>query len=99
MEHVVAGEGADLLVGGQAVLAHGTVVAQLPPQGRRAAERPHPEPPPAPRQPAAAVGLHGPETHADADEHGDAAHGHDGDGLPEVDVVVVGHVVVVPSHF
>jgi len=25
-------------------------------------------------------------------------HGHDGDGLPEVDVVVVGHVVVVPSH-
>jgi len=34
----------------QAVLAHGTVVAQRPPQGRRhAAESPDPEPPPASR--------------------------------------------------
>jgi hypothetical protein len=31
-EHVVVGEGAHLLVGVQAVLTHGTVVAQWPPQ-------------------------------------------------------------------
>lgn len=30
--------------------------------------------------------MHGPEARADDEEHGDAAHGHDGDGLADADV-------------